>query len=178
MIFTNQLHIVWADFTFALERTNIKRYIEQAMKRFGYKSVMFSKIWMSKEKCITKEKFDMEYEITNDEEKNKRERDDYSVGEDLDTLLRKIKNGEVTKETIPEDGEVKWSHLLCLLDKEERRSLDSKDKNFLETFLHGNYADVPDVEWKQTEFKHLKFSRSLAGRQTHFIDTKVESEIE
>ena len=139
---------------------------------------MFSKIWMSKEKCITKEKFDIEYEITNDNEENKIERDDYSVGEDLDTLLRKIKNGEMTKETIPKDGEVKWSHLLCLLDRKERITLDKKDKDFLETFLHRNYADVPDGEWKQTEFKHLKFSRSIAGRQTHFIDTKVESEIE
>ena len=162
-------------------RSNIK----QAIKKFGYKSAMVTEVWMIKENCITKEQFDIEYGITNEEGEiktdNLEERDDLSVGEDLETYIRRIKNGEITKETIPggeRDGERKRSHLFCLLDKEERRKLDTKDQQFFETFLQTELADVPEEEWKKTEFKHLKFSRSFAERRTYFIDTEVVSEDE
>ena len=79
---------------------------------------MVSKINMFKFDCITKEKFDKLYGITNGEEKNRIDndkRDDLSLGEDLETFIRRIKNGEVTTETIPEKGEYKRSHLICML---------------------------------------------------------------
>lgn len=223
-IFKNQLHIISA---VALNGGHsVKNNIKQAMKRFGYKSAMFSMIWMYKEHCITKENFDIEYGITKTEEEkfeesydysegddllclldedDRRKLDrlvelkhikltkslidqeifieynDYSVGEDLEKFIRRIKNEEITTQTIPEDGEFNNSHLLCLLDKDERRKLDTKDQDFLKTFLHtkyGNDADVPEDQWQQTEFKHLKFSKSWAGRRTIFIDVEDEPEDE
>ena len=57
------------------------------MKIYGYESAMVSMIEMFKRNCITKEKFDLEYEIKNDENDiNNEERDDLSVGEDLESL--------------------------------------------------------------------------------------------
>ena len=134
---------------------------------------MVSMIFMTKENCITKEQFDIEYGITNDGEANTtatEERDDLSLGEDLETLIRKIKKRKITKEKNPY-GDTKQSHLLCLLDKEKRILLDRKDDNFLKTFLDKDRADVDEEEWQKSEYKHLKYSRSLARRQTAFVET-------
>lgn len=174
--FTNQFHILWA-YEYSVNIWNsIQRSILPMMKRFGYKSAMFSTIWMWKENCITKERFDIEYGIKNDEKGNKTENNkenNYSVGDDLEAFINRIKNG-----TISEIGEWSNLNLLCLLDKNERRKLDVKDEAFLKTFQRRNYADVPQEEWIKTEYKHLKFSRSEAYRETNFIDTVVESEDE
>ena len=158
----------------------ILKNCENAMERLGYKSAMVSLIGMWKENCISKEEFDIEYGITNTDEKNekdvKQERNDYTVGEDLETFAKRIKIGDITKETIPEDGEYKSSNLLCLLNTKERKQLDMKDSDYLETFIHGENADVSEEEWKKTEYKHLKFSKSIAFRRTYVIDTKFVSE--
>ena len=96
---------------------------------------------------------------------------DLSVGEDLETFIERIKNGEINKDTIPEDGEEKYSFLLCLLDKEERKKLEQKDKDFMESFEMNiiGKADAPEAEWKESE-SNLKFSRSACHRKTHLID--------
>ena len=125
----------------------ILRNIKRALKRYDYKSVMVSKINMFKFDCITKEKIDQLYGITNGEDKNKidnAKRDDLSVGEDLETYIRRIINGEVTSETIPENGEIKRSHLICLLCREKRRNLDMENEDFLKTFLRSK-PDVPKM---------------------------------
>ena len=171
-IFANQLHMIWAGSWWSLDATldNMKH----AMKSYGYESAMFSKIFMTKENCITKEQFDIEYGITNYGEANttdKEERVDLSLGEDLETLIRRIKNREITIEKNPYGQKTIQTHLLCLLDKEKRRIFDKKDENFLKTFLDMGMADVDEEEWKKSEYKHMKFSRSLARRQTVFVET-------
>ena len=84
---------------------------------------------MWKEHSITKEEFDIAYDIRNGEQEHKvdeeGERNDVSVGEDLETFFSRIKNGEVSKETILDTKE---SFLLCLLDKQELKKLDRKDE--------------------------------------------------
>ena len=154
----------------------ILRIIKRAIKRYGYKSALVSKLNMFKLNCITKEKFDKLYGITNGEKKNKTNndrRDDLSVGEDLETYIRRIKNGEVTTETILENGEIKRSHLICLLQGKKRRKLNMGNKDFLKTFLHPD-PDVPKEEWTKTEYKHLKFSSSFASRVTFFVEPEIE----
>ena len=84
--------------------------------------------------------------------------------------MNKIKNGEITKETCPKVGEIKQSFLFCLLNKEERKKLRMKDENFLKTFSTGERCDVPNEEWKKSEYKHLKYSKSLTIRQSTFVD--------
>ena len=99
---------------------------------------------------------------------------DLSVGEDLETFIERIKNGEINKGTIPEDGEEKYLFLLCLLDNEERKKLEQKEEDFMRTFTWnsswGRRADVPEAEWNASE-SNLKFSKSLCTRNTYYIDT-------
>ena len=135
---------------------------------FGCTSAILSLIRMDKEDCITKEKHEEMYK-TNEETE---ERMDLSVGEDLDTFIERIKNGEINKDTIPEDGDNKSTFLLCLLDKEERKKLERKDKDFMRTFYWNFFpvrADVPKAEWKASE-SNMKFARSSGWRVTHFIE--------
>ena len=122
---------------------------------------------MHKSNCIFKEKFEEMYKTEEESET----RIDLSVGEDLESLIKRIKNGEINKDTIPEDGERNQAFLLCLLDKEERKKLEQKDFDFMETFYRNSSgeADVPEAEWKASE-SNLKFSYSYCGRETYFID--------
>ena len=178
---TNQLHIISAgsptyDEDFEIFFT--QRHIKQALQRFDCNTAMFSMIWMKKLYCITKEQCDLLYGVKDVEDKEENDKkeiiDDNSVGDDLETFIRRIQNGKITKESISLDGEEKWTFLLCLLDKKQRSKLEMKDRDFLKTFGHGNYADVPEEEWNQSEYKHLKFSRSEALRRTYCIDTELE----
>ena len=145
-----------------------KRGIQKALKNFGGTSAILSEIYMDKENCITKEKFDEMYKTGEESE----QRMDLSVEEDLETFIERIKNGEINKDTILEVGEYKGTFLLCLLDEEERKKLERKDEDFMITFseqYHGGEADVPEAEWKASE-SDMKFARSECNRKTYFID--------
>ena len=161
-IVLNQLHFIlpyYAD-------DDVKQGIKKALKKFGYTSAILSTIEMFKENCITNEKYQEMYKTNEESEK----RMDLSVGEDLETLIGRIKNGDINKDTIPEDGECKWTFLLSLLDKEERKKLEQKDIDFMETFWLE--ADVPEAEWKASE-SNMKFARSKCWRETYFIDRNL-----
>ena len=160
--YQNQLHFVWTygkGFELADPKGKINS-IKRTIKKYGYESAIISLIDMSKHNCITKEQFDIEYGITNNENENEikmKERNDLSVGEDIETLIKKMKNGEITKapvstEPFIEKGNYKESHLLCLLDKDERRKLDTKDENFLRTFA--KHLDTKDENFLRTFAKH------------------------
>ena len=102
--------------------------------------------------CITKERFDKEYGIKNDEGVRRienEERNDYSVGEDLERFIQRIKNGEI----IEKDHKV--SYLLRLLDKEERRKLDRNDAAFYDTFLCSHIVPLcklsSGIQYRYTE---------------------------
>ena len=148
-------------------KTAVKKSIKKALKKFSCTSAILSFIYMSKENCITKEKYEKKYK-TNEESE---QRMDLSVGEDLETFVEKIKNGKINNDTIPEDGDRRTTFLLCLLGKEERKKLDQKDEAFLETFLwYGRgEVDVPEAEWKASE-SNLKFANNDCYRTTYVID--------
>ena len=123
---------------------------------------------MTKENCITKETYDEMYKINEESE----ERMDLSVGEDLETLIGRIKNGEINKDTVSEQGERNRTFLLCLLDKEERKKLEQKDEDCMKKFYEhwiGREADVPEAEWEASE-SNMKFARWDCERHTYFID--------
>ena len=164
-IVLNQLHFI---LTFFCTDDDVQQGIKKALKKFGCKSAILSMIAMGKYNCITKEKYEEMYKTNEESEK----RMDLSVGEDLETFIGRIKNGEINKDTISENGEYKNLFLLCLLDKEERKKLEQKDYDFMETFtdhVHGGEADVPEAEWKASE-SNMKFARSECWRRTYFID--------
>ena len=167
----NQLHFIVTEFVdyYALEG------IEKTLKEFGCTPAILSMVDMHKEVCITKEKFEEMYKTEEESET----RMDLSVGEDLETFVERIKNREINKYTISEYGEYKISFLLCLLDKEERKKLDQKDRDFMKTFwntFRGRKADVPEAEWNASE-SNLKFSKSLCNRCTYFIDASKTTKL-
>ena len=114
---------------------------------------------MGKNKCITKEEFEEMYQTQEESET----RMDLSVGEDVETFIERIKNGEIDTRR-----DYKNSFLLCLLNKEERKKLEQKDEDFMKTFA-SREADVPEAEWIASE-SNLKFSRSSCSRKTYLID--------
>ena len=161
-IVLNQMHFIVPDYGCVNEA---KRGIQKALKNFGGTSAILSLINMRKYNCSTKEKYNKMY-------KTEEEREDLSVGEDLETFIERIKNGEINKHTIPEGEEFKKTFLLCLLDEEERKKLERKDKDFMKTFhwkYLGREADVPEAEWKASE-SNMKFAKSYCSRTTYFID--------
>ena len=163
-IVLNQFHFI-VPYYYNLSEKKIG--IKKALMNFGCTSAILSLIYMDKENCITKEAYDELYK-TNDETE---ERMDLSVGEDLETFIGRIKNGEINKDMIPEYGEKKSSFLLCLLDQEERKKLERKEENFMETFSLNYYglADVPEAEWIASE-SNMKFASLDCERRTYFIE--------
>ena len=171
-IVLNQMHFIGYDY-----RNRMEKGIKKALKKFGCTSAILSKIHLTKYSCITKEKHEEMYK-TNEESET---RMDLSVGEDLETFIERIKNGEINKDTITENGEIKGLFLLCLLGKEERKKLEQKNIDFLETFVNNEFdesdelpVDVPEAEWKASE-SNLKFARSMGLRSTYFIDASIIS---
>ena len=162
-IVLNQLHFIGTGYFTHF----VKREIKKALDKFGYKSAILSRVFMTKQNCIAKEKYEEMYKVNEDSE----ERDDLSVGENLETFLRKIKDGKMN--TISRILNSLWSRnmfLLCLLDKDERKKLEQKDETFMKTFnLHYiGKADVPESEWNESE-SNLKFALSHCQRRTFFI---------
>ena len=130
---------------------------------------MLSIIYMHKNNCITKDQVLIDYQ-TNEELET---RDDLSVGEDLETLKKRILNKEMTRELIPERGELKGHFLICLLDEIESLRLESQDKEYLTTYWDdergGPYIFFPLGEWNKSK-SDLKFAKSVSWRATYVID--------
>lgn len=101
----NQLHLLWAGYSgkyLPFEKMG-------GMYLYGCESAMATLLSMSKVNCVTKERFDVYH--------GKIKKDgsgDSSVGDDLETFIRKIKRGELVKKDIAERGEEKVSHLFLL----------------------------------------------------------------
>ena len=141
-IVPNQLHFIVPGYS---SSSDVKNGIKKALKKFGCTSALLSLINMLKNNCITKEKYEEIYKINEQSE----ERGDLSVGEDLETFLRNIKDGKMNsgmfsynqdspfflasnggmpnnKRRPPEKSRDLF--LICLLDREERKNLIKKMK--------------------------------------------------
>ena len=90
------------------------------------------------------------------------EREDLSVGEDLETFIGQIRIGK-----FPVGEDYNPSFMLCLLDAEERKKLEEKDEDFMKTFFDAE-ADVPEAEWKESE-SNMKFAKFSCTRRTYFV---------
>ena len=171
----NQLHLICALRSFNARLS--KFCMRTAMRKNDLETAVVSIVNMRKENCITKEQFDMEYGITGNSDKNKKREKDIeykTLGDDLEAFISRIKNGEITKSSIPLNGETKTFSLHCLLDKDERRKVDTKDEGFLYTFCHRRWADVLYIEFMETEHPNLKYSKSAGFRKTFIFDANVE----
>ena len=89
------MHFIYAgsvDFSPFGEFDKLKKYFKQAMQKYGFELAVLSIITMLRESVITKEEFDIEYGIKKDEKVEMLDKEDISVGEDLETFIRRIKN--------------------------------------------------------------------------------------
>ena len=141
-IVLHQIHFIGSSY---YDKTEAEKGIRKALKKFGCTSALLSLINMLKNNCITKEKYEEMYKINEQSE----ERGDLSVGEDLETFLRNIKDGKMNsgmfsynqdspfflasnggmpnnKRRPPEKSRDLF--LICLLDREERKNLIKKMK--------------------------------------------------
>ena len=124
------MHFLWTTGFSVSNYERIEPYAKEALKKYGFESAMLSFIELIKYHCITKETCDKFHGISNDEGENKTREEKRkgqliwatitkeSVGDNIETFIKRIKNGELTKATITEYGEqTEHVHLLCLLDK-------------------------------------------------------------
>ena len=88
------IHFIGCHNVTSIDEVKADRTIRKALKRFGYTSALLSMIYMFKFGCITKEKYEEIYKANEEIE----EREDLSVGEDLETFIGKIKDGKMNKE--------------------------------------------------------------------------------
>ena len=80
----HQIHIIGFNY---FNKTGAEYCIRKALKKFGCTSALLSIIHMEKMRCITKEKYETMYKTNKESE----EREDLSVGEDLETFIGDIK---------------------------------------------------------------------------------------
>merc|ERR1712176_62534 len=126
-------------------------------------------IYIQKLKCITKEAVEEKFKdkVFSDD------REDLTVGDDLDSLKMRILARQLTKNSLKEYGEKKQTFQLSLLTNDERRKLERKDSLFLRQFYIPN-PDVPEAIMKTSE-SNLKYLESECWRDTFFI---VEGEVQ
>lgn len=185
----NQLHFLWTR-GFSIENySKIEPCAKQAMKRYGFESAMLSFIEMWKHDCITKERYEVLTKTKdgdeNEEQTKEQERigftgiletTDETVGDDVERFIKKIKNGELTKAKITEFGEEsKNLHLLCLMNGDDRRKLERNEKDIRKTFSSKIMSFPLCLFQEETEYKDVKYSRSLATRKTYIIGPKIDN---
>ena len=110
-IVLHQIHFIYCDNVTKTVEVKAERAIRKALKRFGYTSALLSKLSMLKYGCITKEKYEEMYKVNEQIE----EREDLSVGEDLESFIGDIKDGKMNRETIPVNEDINYTFLICLL---------------------------------------------------------------
>ena len=92
-----------------------------------------------------------------------------SVNDDLESLFEDLRLGK-------EPDEQRWSYFLPKLTEEEMELVETKDTTYLQTFWHGENADVGKAEMKLSE-SDSKFVQGLGGRQTFTIKNSSEQNI-
>ena len=132
----------------------------------------FTFVASKKQRCITKEDFEVFYKVDEDVDR----RDDVSIGEDLESLLERIKSGKICNGLVPVNDEMKESFNIQLLTPEEMVKLQQKDETFLKTFA-SNDPDVPKKKMDESDSKK-KFSYSSCWRKTCFMRLKYPQYID
>ena len=160
----NQIHIIAPCFISFEHAREIVMGLKTAFKKYNLKSTLLTFLDIYKQRCITKEKYEEAYKIN----KKIEERGDLSLGDDLETFVTNMKHGKMTEEALPFASE---TFLIRLLNANDRKRLDQKDKGFMETFFHNSFggADVPKKEWESSE-SNLKFSQSFCWRWTYCLE--------
>ena len=125
---------------------------------------MVSFIYIQKLKCVTKEAVDEKYEDESDSD----DREDLTIGDDLDSFKMRILAQKFSKNSLGEYGEKKHSFQFSLLTIDEKQKLEQKDSHFIQQFYTPN-PDVPEAIMKISE-SNSKYVESECWRDTFCIE--------
>ena len=140
----------------------LKSLIVEAMKKYEINRVMVTIIDIYRNNLITKEKMDI---ISNGKEAAKE-----SVNDDFDTFFENLRLGKEPKKRVN-------TYFLPKLTEAELKLVETKNEDFMATFLNLDFLtdpDIEDVEMQPYE-SASKFVRGLGRRQTYMIEDPNES---
>ena len=154
-----KIHLVYAGDHYIYHEAKLRSFIWNGMKNNKIKSVMVTKICMTRENLITKERMES---ICRGEEKELKD----SVNDDLESLFEDIRLGKQLDE---------WTetYFLPKLTEEELELVEKRDTDYLYTFYYRFDSDVVDTEMRRSE-SDSKFALSGCSRRTFTIKNSSE----
>ena len=87
-----------------------------------------------------------------------------SVNDDLESFFEDLRLGKEPDERV-------YTYFLPKLTEEEMKLVEQKDTNYLQSFFHGDKADVPEAEMLLSE-SDSKFLKGSGDRKTFTIDLR------
>ena len=159
MNFRNRLHFIITKPNVSFDYSFSIHSFETFAVEFGIESAIFTLLASKKARCCTQEVFEVLYKTDEDVD----EREDLSIGEDLESLLERIKSGEIWKDLGPVNHEYKRSFNLQLLTSDEMAKLRQKDESFMQTFSD-NDPDIPKETMDKSDSKKNSRIRPAGGR--------------
>ena len=137
-------------------------FILNGMKKHKIKSAMVTRIYLLRQRLITKEK--MEGYCKGEED------DKDSVNDDLESLFENIRLGKES------DDDVK-TYFLPKLTEEELKLVERRDTTYFQTFSNSLNPDVDETEMMLSE-SDSKYVRAWARRKTFVIENSSENSSE
>ena len=174
------IHFMWAE-NCADEHAVIS-YFKNAIRQFKIQTAVITFISMTKDCCLTKEDLErrnipygrikgfgpeIQREYKWNANPNFRFEDDSSylnnelpsVGNDLESFIRRVKAGLIRKRKISCHGEMQKSFQLSLLSDEDIKKLEIEDIEYMDSFWSTSNVSKSD----------MIFSRSKCYRRTYII---------
>ena len=152
-----QTHIVYAGSQYFFpEPEGVRSIILQRIKKIKINSVMFTRIYSTRMRLITKEKME-NYCKGNEDVKD-------SVNDDLESFLENLRLGQAPPRFVD-------TYFLPKLSKEEFKCVERKNPNYMNTFAMGIFANVSEAEMKFSE-SDSKFVHGVCRRITDTIDVE------
>ena len=138
----------------------LKRFIRERMKIYQIPSVMVTSIYLKKQNLITQEKMES---YSNGEYNLRR----MSINDDLEILFEELQLGKKPSSIVK-------TYYLPKLTEHQMALVNSKDKNFFNTFYNSENADVTKKEMNSS-VSNSKFILGECRRRTFRIKIPGES---
>ena len=145
-----ETHFVYAGFHYT--DSKLKSLILKVMKKYNFKMVMVTVLFIERNRLITKERMENYFE----------EKDRHSINDDLESLFQDLQLGSKPDYFVSTD-------FLPKLTEEELKLAEWKDYDFMQTFYSKMDADVTKAEMMLSE-SDSKFVHCYGWRETFTIE--------
>ena len=157
-----KIHFIYAGhyyFQDEAKLTLFTDFILNGMKKHKIKSAMVTRIYLLRQRLITKEK--MEGYCKGEED------DKDSVNDDLESLFENIRLGKEPDEEV-------MTYFLPKLTEEELQLVERRDASYFQTFWRSSNPDVGEAEMMLSE-SDSKYVYGLSRRRTFCIEKSSEN---